>query len=58
MASRIAVVQMIGARIVEIDRLLHQAQAKRSGVEIEVPARRARDARHMMDAARHALLPF
>ena len=53
MASGIAVIEVIGAGIVEIDGFLDQAQAKRSIIEIEVPARRARDARHMMDAARH-----
>ena len=58
MAGRVAVIEVIGAGIVEIDRLLHQAQAKRARVEIEVPARGACDARHMMDAARHASLPF
>ena len=58
MAGRIAVVEVIGAGVVEIDRLLDQAQAKRPRVEIEVPARRACDARHMMDAARHASSSF
>src|SRR6516164_7231764 len=58
MARRVAVVEVIGARIVEIDRLLHQAKAKRSGVEIEVPPRRSGDARDMMDAAGHAFLPL
>jgi hypothetical protein len=55
MAGRIAIVEVIGAGIVEIDRLLNQAQAERPGIEIEVAARRARDAGHMMDAARHGL---
>src|SRR5208282_2101834 len=54
MARRIAVIEVIGAGVVEIDGLLHQAQAKRSGEEIEVAARRARNAGHMMDAGRHA----
>src|SRR5271165_6852564 len=58
MAGRIAVIQVIGAGIVEVDRLLHQAQAERSRIEIEVPARRACNGRNMMDAAEHAPLLF
>ena len=58
MASRIAVVQVIGGGVVEVHRLLYQAQAERSRVEIEVPARRACNARHVMDAAGHVAPPF
>ena len=58
MAGPIAIVKVIGAGIVEIDRLLHQAQAERSGIEIEVAARRTCNGRDMMDAAGHAPLRF
>ena len=58
MAGFVAVIEVIGAGIVEIDRFLHQSQTERSGIEIEVAARRPCNAGHMMDAAQHTLLRF
>ena len=50
LAGLVAVIEVIGAWIVEVDGLLDQPQAERPGVEIEVPARGARDAGDVMDA--------
>jgi hypothetical protein len=58
MAGFVAVMEVIGAGIVEIDRFLQQSQTERSGIEIEVAARRPCNAGHMMDAARHTPLRF
>src|SRR5262249_37293567 len=48
-AGLIAVVEVIGRRVVEIDRSLDEAQAEVARIEIEVLERIAGDCRHMMD---------
>ena len=50
LAGLVAVVEVVGAGIVEVDGLLDQAQAERAGVEVEVAAGRARDGRDVVDA--------
>ena len=50
-AGAVAVVEMVGAGIVEIDRALHEAQAERAGVEVEVALRVGGDGRDVVDAA-------
>ena len=49
-AGLVAVIEMIGAGIVEVDGLLHEAQPERAGVEVEIAARRSRDRGDMVDA--------
>ena len=46
----IAIIEVPGAWIVEIDGLLDEAHPQHARVEIEVARRRAADRRHMMDA--------
>jgi hypothetical protein len=42
-ADLVAVVQVIGLRIVEVDRALHEAQPEQAGEEIEIALRITRD---------------
>ena len=49
-SRRIAVIEVVGVRIVIVDGQLHQPQAEDSGVEIQVPLRVAGDRRHVMNA--------
>jgi hypothetical protein len=51
MARFVAVIEMIGLGIVEIDGLLDEAKPKDSRVERDVAARRARNRRNVVDAA-------
>src|SRR3981081_427820 len=57
MSRLVAVVEVVGAGIVEVDGLLHEPQPQRARVEVEVPGRVARNSRHVMNAA-HGLVPF
>src|SRR5258708_1937694 len=49
-APLVAVVEVIGARIVKIDGPFHEAQAERARVEIDVPGWISRDGGDVMDA--------
>ena len=42
LAGLVAVIEVIGAGIVEIDGLLDEAQPERAGVEVEIPQSRFR----------------
>jgi hypothetical protein len=57
LARFIAVIEMIRARIVEIDRLLHEAKPKRPAVEIEVALGRPGDGGDMMNSVWHGENP-
>ena len=48
-ARLVAIIEVIGAGIVEIDRLLHQSQAENLGIEVGVTAGRAGNGRDVMD---------
>jgi hypothetical protein len=50
MAGLVTVVEMVGAGIVKIDRLLDEPQAQRSGVKVEVSQRITGNCGDMMDA--------
>src|SRR4028119_389780 len=50
-ARAVAVVEVVGAGVVEVDRALHQPQAERAGVEIQVALRVGGDGRDVVDAA-------
>ena len=50
MATLVAVLEVIGVRLVEVDGLLHQAQAEEARVERKVCLRVAGDGGHVMDA--------
>ena len=52
-ARLVPIVEVVGARIVEVHGLLDQPQPEHAGVEVEVAARRSGDRRHMMDAVGH-----
>src|SRR5262245_61261519 len=52
LAHLVAVVEMVGSRIVEIDRPLDQTQAEHAAVEIEIAAGLAGDGGYMMNAVR------
>ena len=59
-ADLVAVVEMIDARVVEVDGALDEAQAQHLGVEVDVALRRAADRRDMVqpvDGRRHARVP-
>ena len=43
-------IEVIGARVIKIDRQFHQAQPQRLGVEIQVALRIAGDGGNMMDS--------
>src|SRR3954470_10481386 len=49
-AGRIAVVQMVGLRIVEVHRALHEPESEHATVEVQVALRVARDGGDVMDA--------
>jgi hypothetical protein len=49
-AGLVAIVEVVGARIVEIHRLLDQPQSERPGVEVEIALRGARDRGDVMNA--------
>src|ERR1700736_3479873 len=57
MASLITIVEMIGAGIVEVQRLLNEAQTDDLGVETQVARGLAGDCRDVMDS-RHGGRPF
>jgi hypothetical protein len=59
LAVLVAIIEMIGGGIVEIDGLLHQAKAKRPRVELHISRRFPGDRCDVMDA-RHGvvLLPY
>jgi hypothetical protein len=50
MANRIAVVELIGAGIAEVDRLLDEPQPDDVIVELKIPLGLARNCRNVMDA--------
>ena len=50
LAGLVAVVEVVGAGVVEVDGLLDEPEPERAGVELDVPARRARDRRDVVDA--------
>jgi hypothetical protein len=50
LAGLVAVVEVIGAGVVEVDGLLDQAQPENAGVKVEVALGRAGDGGHVMDA--------
>jgi hypothetical protein len=50
LAGFVAVVEVVGAGIVEVDGLLDEPQPQRVRVEVEICARPAGDGRDMMDA--------
>src|SRR5262249_50548173 len=50
LALLVAVIEVIGAGIVEVDGLLHQAQAERAGVEVDIARGVARYGRDVMNA--------
>ena len=56
LALLVAVIKVIGARIVEIHGLLDQPQPERAGVEVEIAVGAARNGRNVMDAG-HGPLP-
>jgi hypothetical protein len=49
----VAVVQVVGAGIVEVDGFLDEPETERAGVEVEVAARGSSDRRHVMNAMGH-----
>jgi hypothetical protein len=49
-AALIALVEVIGRRIIEVDRLLDKAQAEAVRIKIEIFQGIAGDCRHMMNA--------
>src|ERR1041385_5287615 len=50
LALLVAVIEVIGAGIVEVDGLFHQPQAEHAGVEIEIAFGTPRDGGDVMDA--------
>ena len=50
MAVPVAVIEMVGLRIVIVDRQFDESQAENASVEIQILLRVARDRRDMMDA--------
>ena len=49
-AGLVAIIEVIGARIVEIDGLLDEAQPQHAGIEVEVARGRTGDGRDVMNA--------
>src|SRR4051794_32343231 len=49
MSDLITVVQVIGARVVKVDRLLDETHSQRGRVEIEIAVGPSRDCGHVMD---------
>src|SRR5580658_5441270 len=57
MSDLVAVIQVVGPRIIKVDRLLDEAQPERTGVEVEIAVGPSRDSGHVMDARHgHSLL--
>src|SRR5262249_40620953 len=54
-ADLVAIVKVIGRRIIEVDRFLHEAKPENAGVEVEVALRLSRDGGHVMNAGHCAL---
>ena len=64
-ADRVAEVEVVAAGVVEVNRLLDEAQPEHAGIEVDRPLRVAADDRDVMDAlnaragrAHHAVVPL
>ena len=57
MSDLVAVIQVVGPRIIKVDRLLDEAHPQRTRVEVEIAVSPPRDSGHVMDARHgHSLL--